>query len=102
MDSFAADILFPPGNSTSYTYSVASDVYTLGHFQANTYDIDTGKFSVFTDIEANIAEVTVSVAAPEPATWLMIGLGLGGIGTLLRRRRDCSAFAQIGLPVGST
>lgn len=34
------------------------------------------------------ADYSVSVAVPEPGTWVLMGLGLVGIGAVARRRRD--------------
>jgi len=41
----------------------------------------------------NAGSVQVPAVIPEPATWGMMILGFGGIGALLRRRRDSGVFA---------
>ena len=45
-----------------------------------------------TPFGAAIGDINIS-AVPEPATWAMLLLGFGGIGMMMRRRRDQAALA---------
>ena len=44
----------------------------------------------------NIPEIITAAAGvvPEPATWAMMLMGLGGLGAMLRRRRELTGFAS--------
>lgn len=69
-----------------------------------------GAFIGFTDFGKSISSVTInatndiiaiddvrygnpSAAVPEPATWAMMFVGLGGLGVMMRRRRSLRALA---------
>jgi len=41
----------------------------------------------------SMSPATSTGAIPEPATWAMLIAGFGGVGSLMRRRRQASAFA---------
>lgn len=63
-----------------------------------TYDVGTGPkiLSVIFAKNGNNAQFVIdeiAVAAPEPATWLMMILGFGLVGSQLRRRRGRAALA---------
>jgi hypothetical protein len=65
-----------------------SDKLGVAYFIGN-----TGGFKGFADIDPNPGQVifhipaTFTDAVPEPATWALMIMGFGGVGTLLRRRR---------------
>jgi hypothetical protein len=48
--------------------------------------LDNGAFVTFT----KVTNATFSAAVPEPATWAMLLLGFGGLGAMLRRRRQAA------------
>jgi len=82
------------------TFSSTGQVLTLGTgdhlasnalgvwFAADIYDGATGQ-------TYNVAakDAFLQPGVPEPATWGLMILGLGGVGGLLRRRRSATAFA---------
>jgi hypothetical protein len=82
------------------TFSNTGKVLTLGtgdHFLSNTggwwfaadiYDGATGQ-----TYEVAARDAFVLAGVPEPATWALMIIGLGGVGALLRRRRSAAAFA---------
>ena len=89
--------LFPvsaTGITNIAQYSYVGSVQSQGGFQQPTdsFGADYGGNGL---IVANFSVVSGSVAdaIPEPATWGLMILGFGGIGAVLRRRRDASVFA---------
>jgi hypothetical protein len=54
-------------------------------FNACLYDID-GACSSQADNLAQFAIDNIAVAVPEPSTWLLMGLGLAGVGAIARRK----------------
>ena len=50
--------------------------------------------AIFTDVNAasgndfGLDEISVTAAVPEPATWMMMMLGMGAVGFSLRRKKD--------------
>jgi len=60
--------------SGTFNYSIAEAVTNANGWGANEY------WAAFNDI-------TTGAAIPEPATWAMMLIGLGGLGTAARARR---------------
>jgi len=103
-------LLFSAGNGTSITgfktslLSIDSTAYP-GDWTRYTADFTgtgTGRFAFhytgnFED-SGYIGIDSVSIAAvPEPSTWLMMGLGLAGVGFMARRSRRAAAGAGLAL-----
>lgn len=72
-------------------YSYVGSVQSQGGFQPPTdsFGANYGGNGIFV---ANFSVVPTG-AIPEPATWGLMIVGFGGIGAILRRRRDASVFA---------
>lgn len=73
--------------------------YFFGGFSVEEYSYsrDRGERTDINDVNASlkISSVTVtSAVVPEPATWALMVLGLGGAGVALRRRRASAAVAS--------
>jgi hypothetical protein len=99
---YAVDWLGPPTNNDSL--GVQSLVFTVTGPSALTLDSNLvgGQNIFFTvDVAAKVGDVintgnigaTLTGGIPEPATWAMMILGMGGIGATLRRRRSALALA---------
>ena len=99
---YAVDWLGPPTNNGSL--GVQSLIFTVTGPSALTLDSNLvgGQNIFFTvDVAAKVGDVintgnigaTLTGGIPEPATWAMMILGMGGIGATLRRRRSALALA---------
>lgn len=65
--------------------------HSSGHFINYTYNYDTNRYVSKAGGDFNID--TVTVAVPEPATWLMMIAGFGLVGVAVRRKRMVAAKA---------
>jgi hypothetical protein len=54
--------------------------------------VELGGFTSF-QAGSGLDDVSLSVGVPEPASWALMIAGFGGIGAMLRRRRDTAAVA---------
>ena len=63
-------------------------------------DATTTNLSIFTDVNAlsgndfGLDAISVTAAVPEPATWLMMILGFGFVGSVMRRNRSKTIVAH--------
>ncbi|MFL5295294.1 MAG: PEPxxWA-CTERM sorting domain-containing protein [Phenylobacterium sp.] len=99
------DIFKPTGGQTNWTLAVNGVNLSLGGLNpltqnTNKFIVDGGGTLInsltftFTPGEQDIREIRVGSAGtgvPEPATWAMMLTGFGGMGALLRRRRQTVA-----------
>ena len=83
----SADYFTLPGISfaSGITQINLSEGFSAGTYLENTNPPDAGGSG---DFNAQIISVT---AVPEPAVWAMLLLGFGGIGWMLRGRREVAA-----------
>ena len=88
-------LLAPPGTLTGGPLG-ATDWNAYG---SNAFNAGVGDTLLFAaegesdSLGGYIDNITISTAVPEPATWMMMMLGFGGLGALLRRRRTGFATA---------
>jgi choice-of-anchor C domain-containing protein len=90
-------------SSVTHTTSTPSDldwIHFTGSFTADS-SLTTlafnetaggGNAGVFLD-NVSVTGGSITRGVPEPATWAMMLIGFGGLGALMRRRRDRAAFA---------
>ena len=94
------------GNGSHLTFSVTGNaplsIASLGTGQSETFTSGTYNVVMGADLRQCLTQTCVtgpvgaiiqSGAVPEPATWAMMLVGFGGIGALLRRRRNVLAYA---------
>ncbi|HET6970521.1 MAG TPA: PEP-CTERM sorting domain-containing protein [Phenylobacterium sp.] len=80
------------GNCTSLIHGQNNAPLSFSHLVA------TGAFALGADYEVNSISISYQVngddtAVPEPASWALMTLGVGGVGWVLRRRRGQDGFA---------
>jgi hypothetical protein len=86
------NVRFAGGSNTSYDIFTQTFNTTIG----STYNLSylftdqacRGCSAVPNGLRITVGEPTVAGAVPEPATWVMMLLGFGGIGFALRRQRN--------------
>lgn len=80
---------------TQTNYLGLSAVSTLGGTQLGSFSADAVKNSGQTQdtITYNVGSVATPSGAPEPASWGLMLMGLGGVGAVLRNRRRKAAVA---------
>jgi hypothetical protein len=79
MDANGSQTSFTTNGRLTFSFDSAITAVTMA---SGGYSLEIG----------DVGAVLVGAAVPEPATWAMMILGFGGVGTLMRRRR-AMAFA---------
>lgn len=82
------------GSSLARPIGPEDESYNEFRFYETTYDYQYQEFTQYFSIEATgyTSSYTAGAAVPEPATWLMVMLGLGIVGSSLRRRGAMPQF----------
>lgn len=87
---FPTPVALTPG--TTYTFQLAvptGSTYSSVYSDANPYAgglVYNASGGGFPTLDFVFAEGTNSALAPEPSTWALVGLGIAGLGLMVRRR----------------
>jgi hypothetical protein len=76
-----------PGTTVNFSFVAAEGANTLNFYQASA----TEASPIIDNVTVSTVSSTPTAAVPEPATWGLMILGLGGAGAMLRRRRAALA-----------
>jgi hypothetical protein len=76
-------------NGAVYEYLLSGQRFDVN--RSRIFQLTAGFFTQQTTYDFTVDRVTFGVAVPEPGTWVLMILGFGTVGTMLRRRRPTLA-----------
>ena len=87
-------LLTPPGNLSAVGGAgTAWSAYSTSFFASAGSTLTFAATGTNDSLGGYVDNIKLSTAVPEPATWAMMIFGLGGVGAVMRRRRQQPALA---------